>query len=189
MPQDAISFIEDGLAMLAEAIDDHGPLREIQLATLSHDHHPSLRTLVLRAFERLPAACAEMHSDARAAKVDEIARDGRVALLAWSPSQHLQIRFRGAARLHRDDEIARARWDALSVNGRKAYGLLARPGTPIADPSDKSHLSPEEQFRQFVVIRVSLIDVDMLQLGRDGAQTRARGIFAPEGLSAEWIGA
>ena len=189
MPQDANSFIEVGLSMLAEAIDDHGELREIQLATLSHDHHPSLRTLVLRAFERSPAACAEMHSDARAAKVDEIARDGRVALLAWSPSRHFQIRFRGAARLHRDDEIARARWNALSLNGRKAYGLLAPPGTPIAETSDQSHLSPEEQFRQFVVIRVSLIEIDMLKLGLDGAQTRARGIFAPVGLSAEWIGA
>lgn len=187
MQTSALEFIEAGLAALDRSVRDHdGDLRNVQLATLSPALHPGLRTLVLRRFERSPP-CAEMHSDARADKVRDIAQTGRVSLLAWSAAEHLQLRFEGIARLHRDDEIASGRWDALSPNARNTYGHLAIPGTPIADPEERAHLPAEEQFRQFVVILVSLAIVDVLRLGPGGQQTRASGRFTPAGVTAAWI--
>ncbi|MGI4745158.1 MAG: pyridoxamine 5'-phosphate oxidase family protein [Janthinobacterium lividum] len=182
-------FIEAGLAALERSVRNHeGDLRNVQLATLSPGMHPGLRTLVLRSFVRSPP-CVEMHSDARADKVRDIAHAGQVALLAWSDAEHLQLRFEGTARLHRDDEIARGRWDALSPNARNTYGHRATPGTPIADPAEQVHLSAEEQFRQFTVILVSLTNVDVLRLGPGGQQTRASGRFTSSGVTAAWISA
>ena len=187
-----MAFIEAGLAALERSLRDHeGDLRNVQLATLGPDGRPDLRTVVLRGFDR---AIAEIHSDARAGKTRDIVRagpdgGGPVALLAWSAADRLQLRFTGSATVHRDDAVARARWDELSSNGRKPYGLRADPGGPIADPADQPHLPPDQQRQQFAVIRVALATVDVLRLERDGGQTRARGRIGPAGIEAGWVGA
>jgi len=187
MPAAALSFVESGLSALERALHDRGSdFRNVQIATVSPEGNPSLRTLVLRGFGRSPA-CAEMHTDARAGKARDIAQASRVALLSWSSADHLQLRFEGSARLHHGDAVARSRWDTLSSKARDTYGLRAEPGASIPDPDDRTHLPPDEQFRQFAVILVSLASVDILRLDPDGAQTRARGQFTPSGLSAHWI--
>ena len=189
MESPALSFVEAGLSALERALQaHHGELRNVQLATLSPDGAPGLRTVVLRGFERSPAS-AEMHTDARAAKARDIAGDGRVSLLAWSAEDRLQLRFDGIARLHRNDDLARGRWDGLSANARKAYGLRSQPGSPIADPTEQAHLPEAAQAEQFAVILVALDSVDVLRLEEGGGQTRARGRFDAAGLSAAWIGA
>ncbi len=189
MTQAALPFVESGLSALEAALRGRGSdLRNVQLATVSPDGRPAVRTVVLRAFGRSPA-CAEMHTDARAAKARDIAGGGPVSLLAWSAADRLQLRFEGSARLHRADAVARARWDTLSPDARKPYGLRAEPGAAVADPASQSHLPPEEQAEQFAVILVSLTSVDVLRLEPEGGQTRARGEFTPAGLTAAWIGA
>ncbi len=188
MDTDALAFVEDALSALERALHDRGAeLRNVQLATGAPSGPPGLRTLVLRGFERDPAT-AEMHTDARAAKARDIASADQVSLLAWSAADRLQLRFEGAARLHRDDDLARARWDRLSPEARAPYGLRAGPGTPLADPRDRAYLPPDEQYRAFAVILVALSCVDVLRLGpAAGQQTRARGRFTPSGLAAEWV--
>ena len=189
MEQSASAFIAAGLAQFASAVHDRGSdLRNIQLATVTPEGQPDVRTLVVRGFDRSQASL-EMHSDRRACKVQDIEQASAVAVLAWSSADQLQLRFKGAARLHHGDPVAHARWDALSPNARNAYGLRSDPGRPIENPADQSHLPPEQQFQQFVVILVSLVSVDMLRLGPGGQQTRAIGRFAGEDLDARWIGA
>ena len=189
MPSPPLAFVDDALAALERSVRDReGDLRNVQLATVSPDGTPSLRTLVLRGFERSPP-CAEVHSDARAAKVRDIAACDTVALLAWSAADHLQLRFTGTARLHREDELARARWDRLPPAARAPYGLLADAGTPIDDPASQPHLPDAQRFARFVVVRVALTGLDVLRPGPDGAQTRAAGRFTPAGIEAGWVGA
>ncbi len=188
MQTTAHAFIETALSALERSLHDRGSdLRNVQLATLSPEGRPGLRTLVLRGFERSPAR-AEMHSDARAAKVRDIAHASQVTLLAWSSADQLQIRLEGDARLHRDDDVARVRWDGLSPNARNTYGLRAHPGTPVADPDDRTHLPADQQFLQFAVILVSLTGIDVLRLGPEGSQTRACGRFTASGIDARWSG-
>ncbi len=180
-------FIEAGLEALDASVrDKQGDLRNIQLATVSPAGHPAVRTLVLRRLERSPPV-AEMHSDARADKVRDIANDGRVMILAWSAEEHLQLRFEGTAVLHRDDDVARSCWDALSANARNTYGLRAASGTPIEDPEGLEHLPEQEQYEQFTVILVSLASVDILRLEPEGRQTRAIGRFTADGMTASWV--
>ncbi len=189
MTLQALSFIEAGLAALERSLEERsGDLRNVQLATVGADGRPNIRTVVLRGFDRA-AATAEIHSDIRAVKVRDIAHAPRVALLAWSTDEHLQLRFAGSAALHSGDDLARDRWAKLSPSGRKPYGLRADPGSPIADPADQTHLPPAEQAEWFAVIVVSLETVDVLRLEAAGGQTRASACFSPCGLEARWIGA
>ena len=181
------AFIETALATLRRSIRDHeGDLRNVQLATVAPDGRPNLRTLVLRALDH---GTAEMHTDARAGKARDILHANAVALLAWSAADHLQIRLGGTASLHRDDDVAASRWDTLSPNARKPYGLRADPASPIPDPADQPHLPPDEQRHQFTVILVALDAVDVLRLEPDGGQTRAQGQFTSAGIEAQWVGA
>lgn len=191
MTPDAGSFIDDAFDCLERALTERGDqLRNVQLATVSAEGRPQVRTLVLRGFERTDPPCLEVHSDARAAKVRDIAAGhGRVCLLAWSGADQLQLRFEGSAAVHHGDALARARWDALSEGGRKPYGLRAEAGSPIPDPSDQPHLPPDEQARQFVVLRITVASVDVLRLGAHGAQSRAFQRFDGLAEPPHWIGA
>lgn len=183
------SFIDAGLAAFEHALHDPAsPLRHVQLATLSPDGAPRVRTLVLRGFRQRPA-CVELHTDLRAGKVNDIVHCSRVGLLAWSATDQLQLRFDGQARLHHGDDVAQTRWDALSVHGRAAYGRCVAPGTATSDPQDASVPDARTQFGQFAVILVSLVRVDMLRLGAGGAQTRAVGCFGDAAIEAGWVGA
>ncbi len=183
----ALAFIEAALGALERSVRDReGELRNVQLATVGPDGRPDLRTVVLRGFDR---ATAEIHSDARAGKTRDIAHASPVALLAWSAADRLQLRFAGTASLHRDDAVARARWDKLPPKAREPYGLRADPGSPIVDPADQPHLPPDERRDQFTVVLVALEAVDVLRLEPGGGQTRAEGRFTPAGVAAHWIGA
>ena len=188
MDTSPLLFIESALTVLQQALHDRdSPLRNVQLATVSPDGHPGLRTVVLRGFERSPPR-AEVHTDLRASKVRDIASAKSVMILAWSPADQLQLRLEGDATVHHGDEVTHARWDALSPGARKPYGLRTGSGLPVADPRDQAHLPPAEQFEQFGVISVALAAADVLRLGPDGSQTRAAGRFTPAGLTAEWVG-
>ena len=188
MEASALSFIESALSTLEHSVQERsGELRNIQLATISPDGRPAVRTAVLRAFDRA-GAMAEIHTDARADKARDIASASAVSFVAWDGAEHLQLRFDGAARLHRDDDVARDRWEHLPDKGRVAFGLRAAPGEPVADPEEQSHLPGEEQFRQFSVILVALTDIDVLRLEPEGRQTRARARFGAPDLAAAWIG-
>ena len=159
----------------------------MQLATVTAAGRPRIRTVVLRAFSASDAR-AEIHSDMRAEKIEEIAQRGDVSLLAWDAAAQLQLRFEGSARLHHQDTLARERWDALSPNARKAYGLGTHPGMPIADPDEQATLPPEAQVERFAVIAIALISVDVLLLQPEGRQKRAFGRFSSSAFVAEWIG-
>ena len=186
---EAGAFVEDALDALQRALAERDEMRNAQLATVTTAGRPALRTLVLRGFDRGAEPVIETHSDARAAKVADIAGMSEVALLAWSPERQLQLRFAGTATLHRGDALARQRWDELSEGARCPYGLAPEPGRACPAPNDGSHLPEEDRFAQFAVIRVKLSSVDVLRLAKDGGQTRAQGLFAPDGLRAEWVGA
>ena len=187
--QTAREFVETAIAALERALGQRGhELRNVQLATVGPEGRPGLRTLVLRGFDRTPFR-AELHTDARAAKVREIAHSRHVALLAWSGADRLQLRFTGTGLMHRGDDLARARWTALPSGARSAYGTLVEPGAPVASPDARDHLPPEEQFAQFAVISIALASLDVLRLEDHGGQTRAFANLQADPFDAHWIGA
>ncbi len=168
------ALLDRALAGLAAAsADRHSPWRWLQLATAAPDGTPALRTLVLRRFDRLPPA-ATFHADRRSPKIGAIAARPGVELLAWAPAEQLQIRMRGAARIHAGDDVARAAWDALSPGARATYALAAVPGMEVTDAAADARIGDADAFGQYAVIRVAIAAFDILELGPSGAQFRIR---------------
>lgn len=94
---------------------------------------PEVRTVVLRAVDRVSRILV-CHTDTRSAKVEEIARDPRVTWCFYDPDAKVQLRLWGEAAVHRDDPVARERWDASALHSRRCYGVEPGPGTALPGP-------------------------------------------------------
>ncbi|MEB3235323.1 MAG: pyridoxamine 5'-phosphate oxidase family protein [Cyanobacteriota bacterium] len=145
-----------------------GSARWLQLATVAADGTPRVRTLVFRGWAG--PACLDLLSDARSAKIGELASQPAVELLWLLPKARTQFRLRGHCShgQHPDHERDRLHhWHNLSPAGRALWGWPA-PGEP-REPDDASFVSalPAEAPvpNHFALLRIALQQVEMLQLG------------------------
>lgn len=159
------------------------------LATIGRDGAPRLRTVVLRGVDRAVRSL-RIHCDARSDKAAEIAADPRVSLHAYDPKAKIQVRIEGAARLHGQDDVARAAWGASRPMSRVCYGEVPGPGTPL--PAGGAYTQPADEagveagFLEFRVIVVTAARLEFLYLARQGHR---RALFTWEGetMAATWL--
>jgi len=159
------------------------------VATLGQDGAPKVRTVALREVSRADRRVA-FHTDRRSPKVAEIAAQPRVALHVYSQSTLVQIRMEASARLHLDDEVADAVWEALPLGARLAYTGAAAPGTMLNQPAAaQPEPGPDraEAGRQnFGVVACAVHKLEWLSLG-PGPHRRALFTLAPESRHAAWL--
>lgn len=111
------------------AADRRSPFRLAGFATVDAAGRPALRVAVLR--QVCPTTrTLQIHTDTRAEKVTHLRRAAAVALLFYDPRAQVQIRVTGAARLHRDDDVAQAAWAAAPAPSLHLY--TARAGARLA---------------------------------------------------------
>lgn len=165
--------------------DRRSPFRTPALATLGADGRPRVRTVVLRAFDPV-ARRIVVHSDVRAAKVNEVAADPRAALHVWDDGRQVQVRLDGAATLQAS--AARAEWNRLPAGSKSTYSVRPRPGDALADPAtaDADRLDEGEAFANFAVIHLDVTGMEWLHLARDGHR-RAAFTWGPDGMQADWL--
>lgn len=141
--------------------------------------HPVLgaqaRTVVLRACDP-GAATFDLHSDARAAKVEAIGSDPRAALLFWDAERRLQVRVEGRADLF-DAASAQGRgvFETLGDGARRAYRHRPDPGAAIeaADAYEDGAGQGEDPARRFFrLVRLRAERFEALDLS-GGRQARA----------------
>lgn len=149
------------------------PFHTCSLGSLGLDdageHWPELRTVVLRAVE--PAAAGLIiHTDARSPKAAQIQANGRVALLFYDGPGKWQLRLRGTAELHRNTELARARWEASRRESRECYYSPLAPGSPTAATarSPEQPPVPDPLTESFALIAVTVTEMEALFLSSDG---------------------
>ena len=155
----------------------------------------SLRTVVLRrvvASQRL-LIC---HTDRRSAKVAELGKHNSLSWLFYDPKKKIQIRARGLATLHFDDDLADEQWSRTRRMSRRCYCVWEAPGT--VQPSRSSGLPSEyeggsptweqsEQGREnFAVIRCQVDFLDWLYLDARG-HSRAQFHWCGEKFEARWV--
>ena len=201
--KDAASLDEilDGAwAMLARGAADprddcHWPV----LATVSahpEGARPSARTVVLRRCSR-EARALEVHSDARAAKLAELAREPNACLVFHHGRHRTQLRVLARASLHAGDEPARRAWQHLALTSRRQYCASLAPGSEADGPvdglpeglppvDDASAADYEPGFANFAAIELALTSIDWLLLGRDGHR-RARFDWNGERFEGRWL--
>lgn len=164
-PPDDLDTLADRIVRrLVDAADRRqGAWRTPVLSTLTPDG-PSARVIVVRSVDA--DACAlEIFTDARSAKVAEIAADPRVALTFWDPQTSEQLRMTAEARAVTDPARIADRWQAIGAAGQALYDR---------DPG------------RFVVLEVDWTAWDWLWIGGE-PHRRATFTWTPQGRrEAAW---
>ena len=182
------SVLDEAFALLLAATRDfRSPFRTIGLATVAEDGGPDVRSVVVRSLD-VATRRLVLHTDARSAKVAQIAAQPAVALLAWDPVERLQLRLRGHATLRSGDAATRDAWAALPGATRHLYRLRQAPGSALSDPSPNQYDEAPEAFgfARFVLLDVSISRLESLRLTQVG-QVRARFDFDGENVAGSWL--
>ena len=105
---------------------------------------PDLRTVVVR--KALPTEKQIwLHSDIRAAKIQQIKNNPSVSWLFYDAKKRMQIRLKAKATIHANDEISETQWRKTPTMSRRCYITLAAPGSPHDEPT--SGLEPTFEAR------------------------------------------
>lgn len=152
------------LDLLTRAAHDKnaGALRWPILASASPDRGADARMLVLRRFER-DALILELHTDARAPKIDQLRAESRCALVFFDTRTKVQLRVFGEAAIHDTGSIAEAAFERVQKASLDEY-RGAPPGALLASEPDRS----DDARANFAVIRIKLLKADWLKLSRSG---------------------
>lgn len=133
---------------------------------------PSLRVVVLRRFWRKPPALA-FHTHYGSPKIRQIEINPNVYWLFYHPQEKLQVRIRGTAEIHTDDQLSEEQWFATAPFSRRCY-IGEAPTQPSKKPTsglpdDIREREPDkeesEQGRSnFVVISSTIDSIDCMEL-------------------------
>jgi pyridoxamine 5'-phosphate oxidase len=173
-------------AFAAATASSRHPLHLLTVATVDAGGGPQLRTVVLRGFDPGRREVV-FHTDIRSPKATQIRGDGRVALHWYDPGQRLQIRIPAVARIHHDDPVSRAAWEACQRMSRACYLADVSPGTPLAwFPTAPLAPAPgdERGLQAFAVVRCRFDSLELLALSAAGHE-RIRLVFAGQELGRE----
>lgn len=195
-PTSLDSVLRHVWSRLEEAAENPGHVfRTLTFGTVGEDA-PHLRTVVLRRADREVRVLA-FHTNRYAQKVEDIRATGGVAWHGWDPDAREQVRLRGRATIHTDDDRADAMWAAEDPASLDVYVPTAKPGTSIEDPDagrrsvpaapvTRADVAPGRE--QFAVIRTVIEEIDWLHLHPDG-HARAQFTLESEGKGGEgtWV--
>ena len=158
--------------LLREGVDSaRSPLHTPCLATIG-EHGPSVRTVVLRYFDKEERTLA-CHTDLRSAKILEARTDPRGSWLFYDRERKLQLRLAGKLSVHVDDGFADSRWGATTAMGRACYNTESGPGQHVRRPAGAPGRISDDEGAQaarshFAVIACRIEFLDWLLLSVKG---------------------
>ena len=194
-------LLEHIWSYVADAADDTThPFRLPTFGTTQPDPEagtPEQRTVVLRAVDRDSRVLA-FHSDRRSAKVDAIQAGSRVTWHGWDAGRSQQLRLRGTATIHTDDDVADAMWEAASLDERKLYVRSPAPGTAVDAPQsglpdafangDLTEGDVAAGRQHFAALQTTIDEIAFLHLHADGHyRARFRYDADAEAFESTWV--
>ncbi|MEO0637778.1 MAG: pyridoxamine 5'-phosphate oxidase family protein [Pseudomonadota bacterium] len=155
--------------------------------TIDSDGWPMSRTVGLREVDATSRKLA-IHTDVRAAKVQEVIDHSKCSLLFYNPRTMEQLRVTGLAGLRGEAETADA-WSKLSVHQHHNYSVDPAPGSEIAAWNDYGHAATAETIAaRFRVIDVSVVSFDWIRLDRPvNGIGHKRAAFNLEAKTGNWL--
>lgn len=188
-----LEFIENELAE-ASSNRKH-PLRRFSMATQS-EWGPEARTVILRFFDRKTRSLL-FYTHAQSSKYSELQYNPRASCLGYHTDSLYQIRLRGVAGLHLDNELTLERWGKTALESRKNYLTKIPPGSPLdyassglpehLDSAAPSKEESEQGYRNFAVIQFQVREIDWLYLGPHGHRRCLFQIDEAGKTKAQWI--
>lgn len=176
-PTQVNTILTESWRHLREAADSEThPWRLGSLATVLNNR-PHVRTVVLRDVQpdERELIC---YTDLRSAKISQIKDSPCVEWMVYDPTTRVQIRLRGTASIHSNDERSEQHWCESSPEHRREYITVSTPGTradsAVANLPDYlfDRLPNDEEaqlgYENFAVIICRIEHLDWLQLRRNG---------------------
>jgi hypothetical protein len=145
---------------------DH-PWRVMTLATVQGDRAEA-RSVVLRDVDQARRRVV-FYTDARSAKVEQIAANPQGVLVGWWPQPGWQLRLRATLAIETNGLDVSSRWARVKLSpSAQDYLAALPPGTPV------DRFQPERGSREyFAVVTATIDEMDWLELHTDGHR-RAR---------------
>jgi hypothetical protein len=187
LPDDLALVRDCAFRALGEGASDPASVwRNMALGTVGAIGQPRIRTVVLRAFDP-KARTLEIHTDARSAKMSELASNPRAALHGWNQASGEQLRIEGPVFVHAGDAVARESWAVLRPASRDTYRVLPGPGSRIGAPAEGSPAQDDDAaFAVFVVLRLRIERLDYLRIAH-GGHRRACFDWSVEPPASMWL--
>jgi pyridoxamine 5'-phosphate oxidase len=171
LPDDLNSVLADVWQRLGRAAKDRrAAMHTPAVATITAGGIPSQRVMVLRAFDRA-SATLRFHTDARAAKVDQVDATGAVSVLAYDPGAKRQFRLTGTARIETATPAADEAWAEATLFAKRCYLADPAPGTvskgPVSGlpediegrkPDDDAEVAPGRTNFALLIARIDTIE-------------------------------
>lgn len=152
------------------AVKSRSPFHTPCVATLINGE-VSMRTIVLRKAIPLLKEL-RFHTDIRSNKWKELQDNNSISALFYDASTRIQIRVKGKAILHFNDEMTSEAWQKTTLSSRRCYLTAASPSSFSAIPT--SGLSEEVEQENFTLAESEV-----------GAQNF--GIVSIQVESLEWL--
>lgn len=198
LPDDLDAVLADVWQRLGRAAKDrraamHTPV----VATVTKTGIPSQRVMVLRAFDRATATL-RFHTDARAAKAEQVGSGSQVSILGYDAGAKRQFRLSGTARIETETPAADRAWAEATLFARRCYLADPAPGTvsdlPVSGlaadiegrkPEDEAEVAPGRA--NFALLMADIDTVEFLHLAHTGHR-RAVFVRSGEGLwQGQWL--
>lgn len=159
------------------SLDRHHAWRTPVVASVGADGAVNARTVVLRSVDAATGRL-QIYTDARSAKVAELALTPHAMLVFWSPRLGWQLRVRVAVTVCTTGPEVTAVWERVRQSPSAGDYLAAKaPGTPLAGDAMDAPAAPSaevsERTPHLAVLDAQVQEIDWLELNREGHR-RAR---------------
>jgi pyridoxamine 5'-phosphate oxidase len=146
--------------------DRHHAWRTPVLATVAADGLVNARTVVLRDVDAA-TDMLQIYTDARSAKVSELANQPNALFVFWSKRLNWQLRVRVNITVHATGPQVDTVWQHVKQSGAEGdYLGLAAPGTSLSSVTGTPPVNSPEH--HLVVLSAQVLEMDWLELARTG---------------------
>ncbi len=169
------------------ASNRRSPFHTISIATVRSEGYPTIRTVVLRSFDRTLRTLS-FHTDMRSRKFAEFKAAPHFAAHFYDPRAKIQIRLDCRATLNAGDGVSRHAWTRAQPMSRECYGQPVPPGSPIGTPEEvgENWLGDDGAYANFAVVTGAILALEWLYLAA-GGHRRALFDWRSGSLQQTWI--
>jgi pyridoxamine 5'-phosphate oxidase len=174
------------------AVKSRDPLHTPCVSTHS-GNDISLRTVVLR--KAIPESRElRFHTDTRSKKWKELTLNPTISALFYDAADRIQIRVKGRAELHFNNDLTTNAWQKTSLSSRRCYltnfdpsSFTQNPTSGLPEHIEQENFTLEESeigFQNFGIVSIQVQNIDWLWLHHAGHR---RAFFDYTDASFQWM--
>jgi len=181
--------------LLARGVVDRSEDFRLPTVIVNKGEFSDGRIVVLRgAFKE--KRVLRFHTDLRSSKISALKNNNNIYFLFYNKKRKIQVRAKGVATIHYQDEVTKEAWEKTQVISRKCYLASQAPGS-VSDtphpgyPKELEGKNPniedtEIGFDNFCVIESKINEMEWLYLASQGHR-RAKILIKDQKIITDWL--